>query len=131
MSYDPQSFEEEVKQFHDELSFPNVTFYNFTGGYDPATGDTDEWTRDNGTTVSGEVTVPGEPRTVTGADGSRVNVRVVVRIRDDTGVTLHAISSESRATEVETPVKPDSVYAVADVTDEGNGLIRIDCVSVE
>lgn len=121
------TFADTVRKYHtDVFDLPLVTVHNFTGGYDPATGHADDWTRDSGTDIPAEVVVPSTPTTVVGPDGNESEVKARVYVRDDAPVTFYAVDAENqRPTEI---VYDDSQYVVAERHDEQNGLLRLLCV---
>lgn len=120
-------FAETIREFHSEVfDFQAVTVYNFTGGYDPATGYADDWTRDDGTDIPAEVSVPSTPTTVVGPDGNESEVKARIYVRDDAPADFYAVDTENhRPTEI---VVGDTTYVVAEKHAENNGLVRLLCV---
>lgn len=126
---DWSAFSEKVREAHiNAFDFPEVTVYNFTGGYDPNTGETDDWTEDGGTTVQAEATIPETPRVVTDAAGQEVRVRRQFRFRDDANVDIYPVGTDNqRPTEIE---HDNQRWMVADEMSESNGLTIVFCTQV-
>lgn len=124
------AFRKNVRETHtDAFDWQTVTVYNYTGGYDPATGQANDWTRDNGTAVDAEVVVPNQPDVITGPEGQQSEVRRRVRVRDDVesreDIDIVQVGVENeRPTEIEVD---GETYIVAEKMDEGNGLLALLC----
>lgn len=123
-------FESSVRRLHDDFEHPDCDIYNYSGGYDPDTGDVD-WTRELAGTVSAEITeTPSSPeaRDVVGPGGQQEDVDADIFIRDDTGLSISEVGDEdAKPTEVEDS-RDDTVYIVVEAFDEDNGQIKLTCV---
>lgn len=123
-------FNASVRRLHDDFEHPSCDVYNYSGGYDPSTGETD-WTRELAGTVEAEITeTPSAPeaREVVTPSGQQEDVDADIFIRDDTGITIYEVGDDdAKPTEIEDP-RDGTVYAVVEAFDEDNGLIRLTCV---
>lgn len=121
-------FESSIRRLHDDFNHWDAEIYNYTGGYDPGTGEID-WTRSLAGEVEAEVTeTPSTPeaRDVVGPGGQQEDVDADIFIPDNTGITIFEVGDDdSKPTEVEAN---DNVYVVVEAFDEDNGLIRLTCV---
>lgn len=119
------SFRDTVRDAHsNQFDFDEIDVVNFSGGYDPETGETDDWSEKTPyPTVDAEVTTPNEPAETTGPDGQQTTVSRRVRIRDDTGETIHPIGTENyRPTELDIH---GTRYVVAEQLHSGDGLLTL------
>ena len=122
------TFRERVRAAHTQsFDLPAVSVHNFSGGYDPATGETDTWADDGGADVPAEVVVPDNPTMATGPDGQEAEVEFRAYIRDTAPVDIYGVGNDAdrRPTEV---AHGGERYVVADAFDEDNGMVRLLCV---
>lgn len=126
-----ERFESSVRRLHDDFNHPDVEIRNYSGGYDPSTGDIDWGDPVVDATIPAEVverTSTPEASEVVGPEGQEENLDATVFIRDDVSVTINEMGDDdTKPTEIRDP-RTDTVYAVVDSFPEDNGLIRLSCI---
>lgn len=127
-----ETFAETMRQSDELFDVATVTVYNYSGGYDETTGETD-WTRGPGTDIRAQVAI-AQPSVTSDASGLQTeDGDADMLVRDDVeshyGITLYPIGTkDQKATEVE---YQDRTFLIADVIDQRNGLKLIPMVEAD
>lgn len=120
-------FRRTTRGLHDAFDWRDVTVERVTETYDTATGDDDVSVSELAESpIRAEVTRPDASpdagRDVTGAESA---VDAEVYVRDDTGIAWQSPDERpDRVTDTLTGV----TYDVYEVSNEDNGLLRLDCI---
>lgn len=117
-------FSSTIRRAHDDFEFQDVVIRNWSSSLD---GD-NRRTKDTKTetTVSGEVVAPQRSQRALSTGGEDSEVDKIIRIRDDTGVTIRPLGTEGEiATEVD-DTETGTTYQVSELFEEGNGLLRLE-----